>query len=283
MSGVPATVRVYTPDRQRGLGISAYAEMVRELWGARELLARFVWRDIRLRTRVAFLGLFWSMLQPLGMAAVFVYLRGSGLLRSTDEGAPYPLYVYLGILHWNLFANMITHASGSLVGASNLVAKVAFPREVLVLSGCARAGFDWLCGLPALIGLFIWYGYAPHAAILLAPLALLPLVLVGVGLGLLLSVVALPVRDVIQALPIVLLPCLFLTPVLYALPDAGAWALLDALNPIASALNELRALAFAGAPHDPLRWALWTLGALLLLLAAWRFFRVLMTRVPEYA
>ncbi|MCZ7644504.1 MAG: ABC transporter permease [Planctomycetota bacterium] len=282
-AGENLPLRRYEPDRQRRLGLRAYAEMFRELRGAWELLARLVRRDVLLRTRVSFLGLFWSVAQPALFAAVFVLLRRNGVFRADPESVPYGLYAYAGLLHWQLFANLLTHSASSLVGASNLVAKVAFPREALVLAACARAGFDWLCGLPVLAALCVWTGTAPAWTAVLAPLALAPLVLFGLGLAHLLAVLTLPVRDLVHALPMLLALGLFLTPVLYELPEAGPWPFLRALNPVAVSLDALRGLLFAGTLRDPWALAAWSALGLAAYLGCWRLFRLLTIRVPEFA
>lgn len=278
-----AIVRHYYPNRLRRMGLRVYAEMARELYGARGLLWRLICRDFLLRIKVSFLGLFWSVAQPLALMLIFVFLRRAGVVDVGTSTIPYALLAFAGIVHWNLFASMLTYSSNSLLGAANLVARVKFPREVLVLSACGRAVLDWLFALPVLAVLFLWFGVLPAWTVLLVPLVLLPLLLLGVGLGMLLAMLALPVRDVTHALPLIMTPLMFISPVLYELPTGGAWRHVAALNPMNAFLQAIRDLLFTGSLSHPAEWAGWTLGALVIFALAWRLFCLMMPKVPEYA
>jgi len=273
----------YEPTGSQGAGLRVFLRMAEELWKFRELLRELVRRDFRVRRRSSFLGLFWSLAHPAALVAVFVWLKNSRLVFEGDVGMPYALYAYLGVLHWNLFSSLLAYSAGSLLNASNLVAKVKFPRETLVLAACARAVVDWLLALPVLAVLFWWVGVVPAWPIVFAPVALVPLILLGAGLGMLLAVVALPVRDVVQALPLALAPLLFLSPVLYELPVSGAWPTLRALNPVAAVLDMLRGLCVSVAPESVQAWLVWCLISLFVFLSCWRVFHGIVKRIPEYA
>jgi lipopolysaccharide transport system permease protein len=284
MSSEAATVvRHYYPNRLRRMGLRVYLEMARELHAARGLLWRLIWRDLLLRTRVSFLGLFWSVAQPLALMLIFLFLRRAGIIDTGEVAVPYALLAFAGVIHWNLFASMLTYASNSLLGAANLVARVRFPREVLVLAACGRAVLDWLFALPVLAVLFLWFGVAPAWTVLLVPFALLPLLLLGTGLGMVVAMLALPIRDVTHALPLIMTPLMFISPVLYELPSGGAWRVVAAINPMNPFLRAVRDLLFTGTLSDPVLWAGWAVGALLVFALAWRLFCLMMPKVPEYA
>ncbi len=273
----------YVPQRLNRMGWRVYGLMAAELVGARELLWRLVWRDLLLRTKISFLGIFWSVAQPLALMFVFVFLRQAKVVNFGNTEMEYALFAFVGIIHWNLLTSMFTQSAGSLLGASNLVAKVKFPREVLVLAACGRALADWAFALPILLILFLWFGVTPAWTIVFAPLVLIPIVLLGAGIGMLLAMLTLPVRDVGQALPLVMAPLMFLTPVFYEFPSGGPWLAVNILNPMAVCIGVIRDLIFSGTIREPYLLTAWALASILIFVAAWRTFCLMMPKVPEYA
>src|SRR5437016_12593994 len=103
-----------------------------ELWEYRELLYFLVWRDIKVRYKQTALGAAWAILQPVMTMVVFTIFFGrlAGLDKRTG-GIPYPVYVFAGLLPWTFFANAVSTSANSLVGSSNLIPKVYFPRIVI--------------------------------------------------------------------------------------------------------------------------------------------------------
>src|SRR5437868_555971 len=93
---------------------------LRELWRYRELLYFLAWRDIKVRYKQTVLGAAWAILQPFATMVVFSLFFGR-LAEMPAGGAPYPLFVFAGLLPWYFFANAITSGSGSVVGSQNLV------------------------------------------------------------------------------------------------------------------------------------------------------------------
>ncbi|MFW6125180.1 MAG: ABC transporter permease, partial [Pirellulales bacterium] len=125
---------------------------------------------------------------------------------------------------WQMLAGGLSRATPSLVDAAGFIGKIRFPRETLVLSGLAQAAFDFLLSLPVLAGLLWYYGQPPQwtaaAAVLLV---FLQLVLMS-GLGYMLALLHAAVRDVGNAMPLVLVVWMFLTPVVYPAPEEVAGA-----------------------------------------------------------
>jgi lipopolysaccharide transport system permease protein len=110
----------------------------RELWEYRELLYFLVWRDIKVRYKQTLLGAAWAIIQPLVTMIVFTYFFGK-LARVPTEGIPYPIFFYTGLLVWTFFSNAVTSGANSLLGNTNLITKVYFPR-LIVPSAAVGAG-----------------------------------------------------------------------------------------------------------------------------------------------
>ena len=106
---------------------------LRELWAYRDLLVILATRDVKLRYKQTALGVTWVILQPLVTALIFTVIFG-GFARLPSDGNPYILFVFAGLLPWNLFSASLQRAGNSLVGSSNLISKVYFPRMLVPLA-----------------------------------------------------------------------------------------------------------------------------------------------------
>src|SRR5437879_1409988 len=83
-----------------------------ELWEYRELFYFFTWRDIKIKYKQTFLGVLWAILQPFLMMIVFTLFFGQALgLKNTVSNIPYPIFVYSGLMLWNVFSNGLSNAS----------------------------------------------------------------------------------------------------------------------------------------------------------------------------
>src|SRR5882762_11904662 len=105
----------------------------RELWDYRELLYFLTLRDIKVRYKQTALGAAWAVIQPFFMMLVFSLFFGR-LAGISSDGIPYPVFVYAGLLPWQLFSQSLVESSNSLVTNERLISKVYFPRVCLPLS-----------------------------------------------------------------------------------------------------------------------------------------------------
>src|SRR4051794_22532206 len=155
---------------------------LRELWRFRDLLWSLAIRDVKLRYRQTALGVAWVLLQPILAAGIFSVVFGK-VARLPSDGMPYFLFSYSGMLAWNAFNSTLTKASLSLVGNSQLVSKVYFPRIVLPLSTVLSTVLDFAVGLALLAVLLIVYRVPPSPACVLLPVWFALAVLLAVGFG----------------------------------------------------------------------------------------------------
>lgn len=213
---------------------------LKELWKYRELLYFLTKRDIQVRYRQTILGGVWAVLQPFLTMIVFSVLFGR-LAKMPSDGAPYPVFVYSGLLAWTYFANTITTAGNSLVGSANLIKKVYFPR-IVIPAGSALAGLvDFAIAFAILLAMMVYYRVYPGFSMLLIPLLLLLLFGFAVGVGLWLSALNVAYRDIRHAIPFLIQIWLFLSPVIYPSSLVGSkWKFLLALNPVSGIIEAMR-------------------------------------------
>src|SRR5947207_8639304 len=91
---------------------------LRELWSYKELFYFFTWRDIKIKYKQTVLGILWALLQPFVMMIVFTVFFGQALGIKNSVGVPYPIFVYSGLMLWNVFSSGLTNASNSMVSNS---------------------------------------------------------------------------------------------------------------------------------------------------------------------
>ena len=210
-----------------------------EIWQHRELFAFLVWRDVKIRYKQTVLGFLWAALQPLLAMAIFTVLFNR--LGLGPEGTPYPLFAYSGLVVWTFFSNAITASSNSLVGNTQLISKVYFPRLFIPLGAIAALLMDLVLSLVILGGMMAYFRWTISPVAALAPVFVVGTVLAAGGIGLFLSALNVQFRDVKYATPFFVQMGLFATPIIYPLhyiPER--FHALMALNPMTGIIEGFR-------------------------------------------
>jgi len=213
---------------------------LRELWVHRDLVYFLVWRDIKVRYKQTVLGAGWAILQPLLTMAVFSLFFGK-LVRVPSDGAPYALFSYAGLVPWTFVANGLIQASNSLVGNSNLLTKVYFPRLAIPIAAVAAGVIDFAMALLFAFGMMAYYGLAPTPRIAMLPVFLLLSVAVSLGASLWLAALHVQYRDVRYILPFLLQFWMFATPIAY--PSSllsEPWRTFYGINPMVGVVEGFR-------------------------------------------
>jgi lipopolysaccharide transport system permease protein len=217
---------------------------LRDLWHYRELIYFLTWRDLKVRYKQTLLGASWAILKPFMTMVVFSIFFGQ-LAEVPSDGVPYPIFAFVALLPWEMFSNALAVSSRSLVGNSHMITKVYFPRIILPLSSTLSGIVDFLIAFLILIGMMVYYGITPTAAVWTLPLFLLLAFITALGVGLWLSALNVLYRDIGYITPFMVQFLLFLSPVAYGtslLTDklGSQWEFLYALNPMVGVINGFR-------------------------------------------
>lgn len=214
---------------------------LRELWPYRELLFFLTWRDVKIRYKQTILGGLWAVIQPVMMMVVFTVFFGR-LAAVPSDGVPYPIFSFTGLVPWALFTYALTQAANSLVGNSQLLTKVYFPRLLLPVASTLAGVVDFALSFVVLVGMMAYYRLWPTPKTLLVVPGLVLLCLVAsIGVGLWLAALSVRYRDVRYTLPFLTQLWLFATPIAYPsseLPDA--WRVVSGVNPMAGVVEGFR-------------------------------------------
>lgn len=251
-----------------GLGIN-------ELVKYRELFYFFTWRDIKVKYKQTLLGFAWAVLQPLLMMLIFTLFFGKALKVPSDN-IPYPIFVFSGLLLWNVFSTGVTGAGNSMVTNANIIKKIYFPRLIIPLSAVLVSLFDFLMAFVVFVGIILWYQFQPDFLQLLYcfPGGILITTMGTFGIGTFLASLNVKYRDFRYVIPFMVQALLFISPVIYpsSIVSQRWLELLFAINPMTGAISLFR-MPFTGVAPDTVVLAISFTSALLFMVVGLYHFR----------
>ncbi|KAM3092024.1 ABC transporter permease [Phormidesmis sp. 146-35] len=271
----------YSTDSRIRRPIKLFREMGRDLLASRELAWRLLIRDLSAQYRQSFLGVFWAFVPPLVTSLGLVLARNSGVINISETDLPYPAYVMFSMTIWQTFVEALNGPIAAVGQAKQMLAKINFPREAIVLAKLGEVFFNFAIKLILILGLFLWFKIPVTWSAWLAPVALVHLVMLGTAIGLLLAPLGTLYGDISKVLPIITAPWMLLTPVIYPVPQAGWFGSVVRLNPVTPLLITIRELPTTGVVSDPVGFWIVSGFALVGLLVAWVIYRLAMPYVIE--
>ena len=281
MDAVPPTV--YEADQRVHMGLlGSLVCMFRNLLQSRELIWQLTKRDLLSLRKYSALGLSWIVLSPLVGIISWVFMDYAGMLRPGDVIVPYPVYVLFGTTIWGLFMNSYHSAAQSLTSSGPLLLQVNFPHEALVVQQVAQNVIGLVANIGVLLLVLVFFGVWPSWKVVFLPFALIPLLALGVAIGMFVSVLTVVVHDVSKVVTAGLGLLMFITPVIYAptlpnqdLQDIISW------NPLSYLVGGVRDLVLMGHIDrlDGFTWA--TCFSIVMFVMSWRLFFVSEQKVAE--
>jgi len=242
----------------------------------RELLFAITAREIKVKYKQSVMGMLWALLMPAvivsaGLLLRYAFARVSGSPLDRDD----LVLVTVKAAPWAFVVSSIRFASTSLIANTNLVTKVAVPREIFPFAAILAQLLDFVIASTVLLVILAVVGVPIHLSILWAPVFVLLLIIFTAGVGLFVSAAALFFRDVKYIVEVGLTFAIFFTPVFYEVSLFGRWSTLLLLNPVAPLLEGLGAAATGRAMPAPVWFAYSTIWAIGGFLAAFTFFKKL--------
>ena len=246
---------------------------LRELWAYRELTYFLAVREVKVRYKQTAIGVLWAVIQPLFTMLIFSLFFGK-LGKMPSDGIPYPIFSLAALIPWTFFAAGLTASSNSLVGNSNLITKVYFPRLAIPISAILSGIVDFAIGLVLLLAFMVFRGFYPGPNIVWFPAFLLLALITALGVGLWLSALNVEYRDVRYVVPFLVQFWMFATPIAYSAHMLSEpWRTIYSLNPMVGVVEGFRwSVLGRGNPPGPALLAS-TVTALLVLLSGLFYFR----------
>jgi lipopolysaccharide transport system permease protein len=274
-------VRVYTPESPIRHPLTLVRQAVGELKVARGLAWRLAVRDISAQYRQTFLGYLWTLLPAVMITLVWVTLEHAAVVHISSGDVPYAVFALTGVIFWTLFLDSLNSPLNQLSGNRNMLVRVQFPPEALLVSGVIQVAFSFVIKLALLLVVAAALS-APlqwTAVLIFIPAA--AFVAFGVVLGTLLAPLGALYKDVQQGLLAIVMPLMFLTPVIYPPPPTGVAATIMHYNPLTPLFALTRYLLY-GTGSVP--WAGFLLvfcGTLVVAAFGWLLFRLVMPLLVE--
>jgi lipopolysaccharide transport system permease protein len=260
-------------------------DVVGRLWRHREIVWQMSRREVLSRYRGSTFGLFWSVLQPLALLALYSFVFG--MVFQTRWGMPvegrgeFALVLFAGLVVYTIFSECVLRAPLLVLAYPSYVKRVVFPLEVLPWVAMASALFHAMVSLGVLlVACLALHGTLPWTVVTI-PLVLLPCVLFTLALTWFLSALGVYFRDTVQVVGLFTTAVMFVSPIFYsvtALPERIRWWV--RLSPLTTTIEQLRAAVFLG---EAPRWPELAASVAVGLVAAWAGLRWFERTRPGFA
>lgn len=194
--------------------------MVKDLFKYKFLIQQLVSRDIKIRYRRSFLGIFWSILNPLFFTLI-VYVVFSSVFKSDIKN--FPLYAIVGQIIFSFFSESTSSALNAIVDNASLIKKVYIPKYIFVVSRVVSSFVNLIFSLISLFVVMLITGTKINFSFLFLPFCFLYIFIFSVGISLILSSMNVFFRDIKHLYSILLTLLVYLTAIYYPIeivPDS---------------------------------------------------------------
>ena len=239
--------KTYRPYYYSSLNpVQFLSQLASDLQRSREIGWKFFKRDFVVRYRQSLLGVSWALIMPVVSVGIFLMLQRSGVLNTQSLTVPYSHYLFFGLTLWYFFTGLILSVADIAPSSKSLMATINLPKFAYVYSPMLMAWTDFLIRLLFFMALCLATKtpFNPSTYIL-ALVYSIPLMLLALGLGLVVTVVNSIARDIKNVLLLSLQFLMFVSPVVYPLPQtSGALGAAMRLNPLSVLIDTPREVFF---------------------------------------
>lgn len=237
---------VYTSTSDIRNPLKLFQEIIAGFIDGRELATRIFVRNLNGLYRQTALGLFWAFLPPIANTAIWIFLKSQNVFEIGDTGVDSTVYILTGMILWQAFIDAFQAPANMLNANQNMVAKLNFPRESLLLVGFNEVLFNLAIRLVLLIPAFILFRVELSWGILLAPVTIVAMVIFAMSLGLLLLPIGSLYKDIGRFVSMIVPFWMIITPIIYVPPETFPGTLLNWVNPASPLLLVSRDLLLMG-------------------------------------
>jgi homopolymeric O-antigen transport system permease protein len=195
--------------------MSVYAEILQH----RELFANLFRRDFKSKYKGSFLGVLWTLVNPLVLVGIYTLVFS--VLFPISGIEHYPLYLLSGLVIWLFVSATLATSPRSLLDNANLIKKVRFPRQLAAFSTVATQLVTLAAILVVLVPVNLIVVPDTRETIWLAFPLIVPVIALAGGLALALAAANVLFRDIEHMVAALLLPWFFLTPIMYSFTEGG--------------------------------------------------------------
>jgi lipopolysaccharide transport system permease protein len=197
----------------------------------------------------------WAFILPVANTVTWIFLSASGIVQLQETAIPYPVYVFAGTMLWALLMESITTPIAQTQAARAMLTKLNFPREALIISGLYKILFNGGIKIVLLLCAIPFFGVFPDwNTLMLFPIGLLALILAGTAIGLLLTPIGMLYTDIGRVIPLIMQFAMYISPVVFPMPESGWAAKLFLLNPFTPLILNARSWLTGGSTEMLAYW-----------------------------
>ncbi len=227
---------------------------LRAIWAYKFFIFNSIKTEFQTRFARSKLGGFWMILHPVAQVAIYALVLSAVLsakLPGINNQYAYAIYLMAGTLAWSVFIEVISRSLGMFVDNGNLLKKMAFPKITLVVVILGSTLVSNLLLFIAILVVFSFLGHMPTIQIVWLPLLMTLVFALSVGLGLILGVLNVFIRDIGQITPILLQFWFWLTPIVYTIDMLPAhYKIFFMINPMTSIVQAYQSILVYGTSPD---------------------------------
>jgi lipopolysaccharide transport system permease protein len=211
-----------------------------EIWQSHELMALLAIRNLKVRFKQTSIGIFWIVLQPLILMAIFSVILGV-LVKVPTGNVPYPIFFLSGFFVWQFFYQVVNSSAFGMLEHIGVISKSYFPRMVLPFSYTLSSFVDFFVILILLLAYLLVSGFSLNVRYLLLPILFVCSIIISTGVAVLFSAWMILFRDIKNLLAFILMVWMYLTPVMYPIalvPEE--YRFLIRINPLTTLVEAYR-------------------------------------------
>jgi lipopolysaccharide transport system permease protein len=219
-----------------------------------DLIVQLARRELAARYKGSAGGILWAVLTPLVMIAIFTFVFAKifgARFGARGSAWEFALYLFCGLLPWTAFSESVQTSTQTIVSHANLVKRVVFPLELLPVSHVIASFMSQMFGTVALLIAVLIIQGRLHLSILWLPVVAVPQIVATLGAAWLVASLGVYIRDMVQAMSLILMAWLYLTPIIYpesVVPERYGWLL--NLNPFTPLVRSYRQIMLEGRAPD---------------------------------
>ena len=233
-------IKVYTSESGLRSPKVLIDGMLKDIVAGRFLAWQMFLRNTSAKYRQSFMGILWALLPPLATSLVWIFLNSQKVVSFEGTKVPYPVFVITGTMMWQIFSESINGMIGALTGNRSILVKLNFPRESLIFSAALETLFSTLIKMVLLGIVLIVFKLLPGYEIIQIFPGVFGLMLLGWTIGLLLIPFVMLIKDIGNAIGIILQFAMYLTPVIYPAKHYSGWLTFLNYNPVSPIIEVAR-------------------------------------------
>ncbi len=180
----------------------------------RDLIWQIAIKELAVKYRYPFLGIFWAFLMPLSLIITLIIVF-SRIIKVSIPEYPFPVYLISGILPWNYVAASLSSVSTRISDDRALVKSVYFPREIIPIASVLSNLITFLVSLCVMFSIFMFFNLKYNVLLLFLPFVIIIETLLITGISLIVSSLQVKYRDIRYIIEVLLLIIFYLTPIFY--------------------------------------------------------------------